>query len=133
MKNKNKEVLERNIIDSFRLAKSDIIKLQSTVNQIADNQERMMEWITDTREKEIMLYNRLKRVKMTKRVRKKPVKKSKRPAKRKKYVASKKGNKVHDSNCPFAKNIKPKSKIKFQSKIKALNQGYKACECLKKL
>ena len=52
---------------------------------------------------------------------------------RKKFVASKSGKTVHESNCPFAKRIKPKSKVIFSSKNKALNAGYKACDCIKRV
>ena len=55
---------------------------------------------------------------------------SKRKSVSKKFLATKGGNKVHDSKCPFAKNIKPKNKKVFASKVKALNEGYKLCKCL---
>ena len=44
---------------------------------------------------------------------------------------SKTGKKFHIEACPFAKNIKPKYKIRFKSKTKALNEGYKPCNCVK--
>ncbi|MFW6013564.1 MAG: hypothetical protein ACOCQG_00155 [Candidatus Nanoarchaeia archaeon] len=43
------------------------------------------------------------------------------------------GTKVHLDSCPFAKNIQPKNRISFQTMEKAQNNGYKPCECLKKL
>jgi len=52
---------------------------------------------------------------------------------KKTYIASKEGEIIHEKNCPFAKNIMPKSKIVFKSKTKALNEGYKACSCIKKV
>jgi len=48
------------------------------------------------------------------------------------YVASKTGKKFHRTNCIFAKNIKPKSKITFKTKEAMLNKGYKPCDCVKK-
>ena len=113
--------LEENITNSFRLAKNDIMTLQQNLQIMSQNQERIMEWMTDLREKEMMLYNRMKKTPKTKTV-----------SAKKKFVASVKGKKVHDSTCPFAKNIKPKSKIVFKTKNTALNKGYKACECLKR-
>jgi len=50
---------------------------------------------------------------------------------RKHFLASKEGKKFHTVNCPFAQNIKPKFKVTFKSKVKALNIGYKACSCIK--
>lgn len=49
------------------------------------------------------------------------------------FIASKSGKKFHYENCPFAKNIMPKSKKIFKSKTAALNSGYKACDCVKKI
>ncbi|NTV24009.1 MAG: hypothetical protein HGA85_06605 [Nanoarchaeota archaeon] len=49
------------------------------------------------------------------------------------YIGSDTSMKFHDSICPFAKNIKPKNKINFKSKTKALNLGYKACNCIKRV
>jgi hypothetical protein len=113
--------LEENIANSFRLAKSDIIHLQNTVAILAENQQRIMDLIGDTREKETQLYQRVKDLK--------PKKTAVHKRAKSKFVASKNGKKVHKPNCPFAKNIKPKGKIIFHSKTKALNEGFKACEC----
>jgi len=52
---------------------------------------------------------------------------------KKTYVASKEGKVVHIKECPFAKNIAEKSRIVLRSKTKALNEGYKACSCIKKV
>ena len=52
---------------------------------------------------------------------------------RKRFVASKTGSKFHALNCVFAKNIKPKSKIVFKTKNRALNLGLKACDCVKRV
>ena len=48
------------------------------------------------------------------------------------YVASVTGKKFHRTNCVFAKNIKPKSKITFKTKEAMLNKGYKPCDCVKR-
>jgi len=47
------------------------------------------------------------------------------------YIAAKEGKKFHVDTCAYARNIMPKSKIKFKSKTTALNQGYKPCSCVK--
>lgn len=49
------------------------------------------------------------------------------------YVASKTGKKFHVKNCIFAKNIKPKSMIKFSTKEAYLNKGYRPCYCINKI
>lgn len=59
---------------------------------------------------------------------KKTVKKSVKNA----YVGSKNRMKLHNPVCPYAKNIKPKNKASFKSKVKPLNLGYRECNCLKK-
>jgi methylphosphotriester-DNA--protein-cysteine methyltransferase len=58
--------------------------------------------------------------------------KSVKKAKHTHYLASKTGKTFHVKNCPFAKNIRPKSKIIFKTKTKALNKGYKPCKCATK-
>ncbi len=121
-------MLEENIVESFRLAKSDIIKIQHTINQLNENQERLMDWMRDTREKEIKLYEQVKELK-----RASPRSVSKVFSSKRSFVASKTGKKVHEKNCPFAKNIKPKMQVIFKTKKSALNKGYKACECLKRI
>ena len=47
-----------------------------------------------------------------------------------KFVAARGSTKMHDSKCPFARNIKPKNKVVLKSKVTALNQGFKLCSCL---
>lgn len=132
--------LEENITQSFKLVKNDIIQLQNTLATISQNQERIMEWIQDTRDKENALYQKMKDMGAKLSAQPKPqvikVKDAVHFAGKrsvKKYVASRTGKTVHVSNCPFAKNIKPKSKVVFASKTKALNMGYKACMCIKKI
>jgi len=100
--------LEENVVNSFRLAKRDIISLQRQVNEISQAQERIVEILTRSKE----------------------VKKTNGKVHRKAYVASKEATKFHIEACPFAHNIKPKNKIKFKSRVKALNEGFKPCECV---
>jgi len=116
--------IEENIINSFRLAKNDIIKLQNDFIELTQTQQRIMEMIEELNVKETQLYQRLKGMRKTEtKVMNSKTKKA--------YVASKAGTKFHTVNCPFAQNIKPKTKIGFSSKTKALNQGYKPCNCVK--
>jgi len=221
--------LEQNIVESFRLAKSDIIKMQNSINLLSHNQEHIMKllhdikehgsgiksqpvtaedsatkeivrfdpilvkdeeikdmqlsmlqmqeilatigkgqnelirMINEAKEKEIRLCERIdeldqklaskarakprvvrkivrikskpkiKIVRKIVRIRSRPKVKIINRAARRKFIASKKGKVLHSVNCPFSKNIKPKMRIIFKTKAKALNIGYKPCECLKKV
>ncbi len=116
------EKVRSNIINSFRLAKADIIRLQGDYMELKMNQARILEKLARLESKKP-----LKTVKAVKA--KKPV--LKRKSARKTYVASKLGKKFHLSNCPFAQNIKPKTRVKFKTKTRALNLGYKPCSCIK--
>jgi len=129
--------LELNVVESFRLAKSDIIEIQNVVTQLSQKQEELMEMIDNLRVKETKLYHNLKILKE-----KKPVTRTVKKVKKivvngrkahKIFIAAKNGKSVHEKNCPFAKNIKPKSKVIFKTKSKAFNLGYKACDCIKRV
>ncbi len=119
------ENIESNIINSFRLAKSDIIRLQDNYLDLKRAQARILEKLAKLEAKKVVTP-----VKVVKTVQ---AKKSvlKRKSVRKTYVASKLGKKFHLSNCPFAQNIKPKTRVKFKTKTKPLNLGYKPCSCVK--
>jgi predicted TIM-barrel fold metal-dependent hydrolase len=121
--------LEQNIVNSFRLAKSDIIKLQTAVIELSQGQEKLIELIENLKIKQLKLEEKLKGKKENK-----PdvtiIKTSRRSGK-KIYVSSKTGNKFHIAHCPFAQNIKPKSRIVFKSKDAALNKGFKPCKCVR--
>jgi len=115
------ENMESNVIHSFKLAKADIIRLQGDYMELRMNQARILEKLARLDSKKV------KEVKIVKV--KKPV--LKRHNVRKTYIASKEGKKFHMPNCPFAQNIKPKTKVKFKTKTRALNLGYKPCSCIK--
>jgi predicted nuclease with TOPRIM domain len=125
--------LEENILHSFRRAKSDIIQLQEDFLTISQSQTRLIELLSKLDANETRLYNRMKefdsRVENLKEIK---MLDTVRIAKRgkKAFVAAKGGKKFHTSNCPFAKNIKSGNRIKFKSKIKALNQGFRSCTCI---
>ncbi|MBL7054527.1 hypothetical protein ISS05_02105 [Candidatus Woesearchaeota archaeon] len=122
---------EEKITNSFRLAKNDIMKLQDKITELSQTQERIMEFINKVKHKEDNFYQKVNKLQAeaqkpkTIRVVGKRVKKI--------IVASKTGKNIHEPNCPFAKNIKPKSLVVFHSKNSALNAGYKACECMKSI
>ena len=126
-------------MESFRLVKSDVVRLQSLLARLSQNQEQLLQQMQDTREKEISLYHRMKEMKTPIIIAKrKPVTKTiqitvAKKAGRKRFVASKAGAKFHALNCVFAKNIKPKSKVMFKTKNRALNLGLKACDCVKRV
>ena len=104
--------IEQNIMNSFRLAKSDIIKLQKSVIELSQAHERIAERLDKMENRAPAAANGHK-------------------AARKIFVAPKEGKIFHVPNCPFALNIKPKHKIYFKSKNKALNAGFKPCRCIK--
>ena len=116
------EKVEANIIHSFKLAKADILRLQGDYMELRMNQARILEKLARLESK-----NSAKTIRIVKA--KKPV--LTRKSVRKTYVASKEGKKFHVSNCPFAQNIKPKTRIKFKTKTRPLNLGYKPCSCIK--
>jgi hypothetical protein len=124
----NTQQLENNVIESFKLAKQDIVKLYQNVGYLLGQVEQLKKEnaYLITKVESISKKKRTVIVKTAKKVAKKTV--TKRASK--KFLATKGGNKVHDTHCPFAKNIKPKNKVVFASKVKALNEGYKFCKCL---
>lgn len=136
--------IEENVVHSFRLAKSDIIQLQNDFLKLSQAQERIVEMLDTLKEHEMGIYQRVKELGIS--MARKPTEKTivktitKRPktivktiTKRPKkvFVASKTGNKFHIMKCPFAQNIKPKTKIRFKLKSTALNKGFKPCKCVK--
>lgn len=128
------------IRNSFRLAKTDILKTSEAVHTINDQiaqlfaeNKRLSNEVADMRNK-LALYALKESVRKAKeKVQTRSVSVAA-PLRRapKRYIASVDGKKFHELNCVFAKNIKPKKQVKFLSKNKALNSGYKACNCIKK-
>lgn len=102
----------RAVQEAFQRVKADILSLQNQMNHLMRRQEELY------RE-----FSAKSAVKQTV-IRAKP--------NRSKFVASKTASKFHVEQCPFAKNIKPKAKITYLSKVKALNEGYKPCSCVQK-
>ena len=120
----NVNQLENNVVESFKLAKQDIVKLFQNVGYLLGQVEQL-------KKENAYLTTKVNSVSSKKRtVIVKTAKKVARKVASKKFLATRGGNKVHDVHCPFAKNIKPKNKVVFASKVKALNEGYKTCKCL---
>ncbi len=120
----NVNQLENNVVESFKLAKQDIVKLYENVGYLLGQVEQL---------KKENAYLTAKVESVSKKKRTVIVKTAKKVARKvvpKKFLATKGGSKVHDPHCPFAKNIMPKNKVVFASKVKALNEGYKFCKCL---
>lgn len=122
--------LEANVKESFRLVKEDILSLKTKLATMNQNQMNILSVLERLESKEQYLYEKLKDMEKRKQVTINKVITKEQP-KRKLYIASKTGKTFHESNCPFGKNIKPKTKITFKRKNSALNAGYKPCKCVK--
>lgn len=118
--------IEKNVTNSFRLAKSDIIRLQNDFLKLSQTQERIMEMIDALDINQVKINQKVKE-----KTKPKTVVINKNGRTKKDYISTKDGKKFHITSCPFAQNIKPKNRVKFKSKTKALNQGYKPCKCVK--
>lgn len=147
--------LEENIVNSFRLAKSDIIKIQNNINEFRKAHEDLMKRVSRlevenakltkivesnkqaiTDNKKEITTNKREIAKPKPTPKPKIITKTKIITKKSKphrnhFIASKSGKKFHLETCPFGLNIKPKSKKTFKSKNAALNEGYKPCVCIK--
>jgi len=162
--------LEKNIIDSFKLAKEDFLDLQKNFIDMSKSQKYIIEMIKELRNHEIQIYSAIKELYQKEAIKelhnhhnddiklliselkqsenkiitllenlnkkeskvylmKKPSIATKK--KNKIYLSAKNSKKFHETNCPFAKNIRPKNRITFKTKSKALNQGLKPCSCVK--
>jgi regulator of replication initiation timing len=116
---------ERKLIYSFGLARKDIMSLQQNVVDLARNQRDLSMEIDKLKAQVSKNSNKP----VTKKVA--IVKKASTTRKKASFIASKTGNKFHVESCPFGQNILPKMKLRFNSKIKALNKGLKPCRCVK--
>lgn len=114
--------IEQNIMNSFRMAKSDIIKLQSDVIELREELDGIIEKLAKVESKPA---KRVVKIIKTKAPRQKAAHKAQH------YVASKESKKFHKPHCPFAQNILPKMKLRFKSTITARNKGFKPCKCVK--
>ncbi|MFH1210248.1 MAG: hypothetical protein V1663_05690 [archaeon] len=126
------ERIERNVKYSFRIVKREIINLQRRINEISQAQERMIDVMNGLKENEMKLTDLFKQTFDNINKKNNPTILRKIVEKKAKinYVARKGSKKFHIDSCPFAKNIKPKNKIRFETRVKALNEGYKPCKCV---
>jgi len=133
--------IRENLLKSFSLVKRDLMQVQEDLKSLDKENSALKKQLQDAKAKDRQLSERITKLqqKLSKAPKAKPktktVVKTVRIAPkraRKTYVASKTGNKLHADNCIFAQNIKPKSRVHYKSKVKALNQGLKLCDCLKK-
>jgi len=108
--------LEKNLRISFEQVRNEIFEIKNQVLSLAQRQNELAELIDKSKKQ-------TKTVTNVKTVGPKTIKKT--------YVASKEGKKFHIQECPYAQNIKPKSKVNFETKDSALNKGYKPCNCVK--
>lgn len=112
-----------NIIHSFRLAKTDIIKVQHEIIELRKLYEVMLRRMTNLEVENINQLNMINNLQVTKVIPKTHTVKT--------YIGSKNSTKFHTLNCPYGQNIKPKTKIMFKTKTDALNTNYKPCSCIK--
>ncbi|MBR9702241.1 hypothetical protein GOV13_04965 [Candidatus Pacearchaeota archaeon] len=119
-----------NIKNSFRLVKNDMMKLQEEIFSVGNMQKEILKELKKLNIEELKLEQKVdavsKRKPRTKIVTKTITKRPKRL-----YVAAKEGTKFHIEKCPYAKNIKPRGKVKFKSQTAALKKGLKPCNCVK--
>lgn len=121
--------IEDNLRTSFRMVREDVIRIQRKILNMEQREAQIVRILKriDTNDHE--LSSKLKKIES---LLKKPVAKkaTKTTKKRTTFIAPKKGKSFHKTNCPFAKNIKPKNSLKFKSKNTALNAGFKPCKCV---
>ncbi|MBW2992251.1 hypothetical protein KY345_03475 [Candidatus Woesearchaeota archaeon] len=123
------KIIEQNVMNSFRLAKTDIIQMQNELIELRKEQEELLGKIAEIESGENWILHKM-RDQLRARIRE--VKKShKHPVRHNTYVASKNSKRFHKRHCPFAQNIKPKTKIVFKTRAKALNKGLRPCKCVR--
>ncbi len=119
--------VEDNLRTSFRMVREDVIRIQRKILNMEQREAQIVRILKriDTNDHE--LSSKLKKIES---LLKNPVIKTTKSTKRTTFIAPKKGKSFHKTNCPFAKNIKPKNSLKFKSKNVALNAGFKPCKCV---
>ena len=113
--------LERNLIESFNLVKSDIAKLQTLALQLSNEQKTLLTKIEVLERKSHP---------SPKKAIKKAIEKKAPKRKTTRFVSAKGSKKFHIDSCLFAQNIIPKNKVHYKSKVKALNESLKPCKCV---
>lgn len=123
--------VEEKLIHSFRMVREDVIRLQRKILNMEQREAQIVRILKRIDVNEHELSEKIRKLnslfkKPTPRKIIKITKKAKIT-----FVAPKEGKSFHRTNCPFAKNIKPKNSLKFKSKKTALNAGFKPCQCVK--
>ncbi len=105
--------IKRNTQTSFGMVKTDVIELFRTLRELEEKVARQDSEL-------VHLYNEISSLKVS----------LVRPVKVVTFAASKEGQKVHRTDCVFAKNIKAKNRVIFETKNLALESGYDPCACV---
>ncbi|MBU1112225.1 MAG: hypothetical protein ABIG93_02140 [archaeon] len=129
---------ENNVAKSFEIAKGDVEELYQHVYFVLKQMEELRQenatLAAEVAKLNAKVQSNSKKVAKStvamKTVKKSTKKKTTRKKATQKVVSSKTSNKVHDTSCPFAKNIKNSNKVIVGSKNEALRKGYKLCSCL---
>ncbi|USN45535.1 MAG: hypothetical protein H6502_00150 [Candidatus Woesearchaeota archaeon] len=108
---------KKNVVKSFRAAKQDITRLQQEIVRISTENKELKNAIASIQKEVFALSTQKQPVP--------PVAPSD-PH----FVASNTGEKFHQSNCPFASNIKKGNRTYFPNAKAARDAGYKACNCV---
>ena len=140
--------IETNLYGSFKRVKSDVVQLSNEINKLSMTLSKVVGDLGKKNEKvdivavkvaDLDKYFKQHMNLVHKGLNVKPktvvverVKTVSAKHRAKIFVASETGKKFHLTNCIFAKNIKPKSLVKFKSKNAMLNKGYKPCACVQK-
>ncbi len=122
--------LEINTIQSFRLAKTDMIKLNHFMHNLHQNQEMLLNEIAKLKQNQIsneLTIRALQSKIKTQQIQPAQIIETK--AHEDYFVASKNSGKFHESHCAFAKNITRKNKLVFDTEDKARKTGRSRCVC----
>ena len=140
----NMKQIEKNIINSFGIAKDDILRTQNDQIRLGKIQERLFDIVKELENKELELNSRVRKVENYDKYLRSLIDKIEikfenkfedineriHTEENKKFVGAKTSGKIHEMNCPFAQNIKPVNKIIFESKEEALDYGFDKCKCV---
>jgi len=135
------KTLENNVKQSFSNTKTDVVELKNQMKQVSEAIKQINANIAKLGDNQKVLLAKLENAakvpmpeKAEKVIEKSIIVTSAKSQKQqaKEFIASSSSYKLHDPVCPFAKNIKPMNKVVFRTKAKALNLGYKLCDCMKK-
>lgn len=124
--------LEINTIQSFRLAKTDMIKLNHFMQNLHQNQEVLLNEVVKLKQNQLeneLTIRALQSKIKTQQIQ--PIQIVETKANEDYFVASKNSKKFHESHCAFAKNINQNNKIVFDTEDKARKTGRNKCVCAK--